>query len=216
MTREEAAKAIKKLLWDRINVEHDIDETNLHAGMDIDDLERMEDIDRSINEQSDIIYYSRAIEFLAKYDPSLTDSLELAHEYGYEVNNLNSEILASILNNDMMRREYWECRDEIQEILDEIEDDDSVDGVGLVSALQPVYDSRASFYGKAVIDESNDGTILTLISYETPVATFDRTSGVLDVFDYYSATTARHIREFARQLGIILPKGSNIKGRYNA
>ena len=96
------------------------------------------------------------------------------------------------------------------------EDDDSVDGVGLVSALQPVYDSRASFYGKAVIDESNDGTILTLISYETPVATFDRTSGVLDVFDYYSATTARHIREFARQLGIILPKGSNIKGRYNA
>lgn len=96
------------------------------------------------------------------------------------------------------------------------EDDDSVDGVGLVSALQPVYDSRASFYGKAVIDESNDGTILTLISYETPVATFDRTSGVLDVFDYYSATTARHIREFARQLGIILPQGSNIKGRYNA
>lgn len=90
----------------------------------------------------------------------------------------------------------------------------SVDGVGLLSHLAAKYDSRASFYGKAVIDESNDGTILTLVSYNTPVATYDRTSGTLDVFGYYSATTARHIREFARQLGITLPSGTNIKGRY--
>lgn len=103
------------------------------------------------------------------------------------------------------------------EIYDEDEEDiEGCKGVGLVSHLKPIYDSRSSFGGKAIIDESNDGTMLTLISYETPVATFDRTSGVLDVFDYYSATTARHIREFARQLGIILPKGTNIKGRYNA
>ena len=97
---------------------------------------------------------------------------------------------------------------------DEDEDEEEIEGVGLVSQLQPKYDSRASFYGKAIIDESNDGTILTLISYNTPVATFDRITGILDVFGYYSSTTARHIREFAQQLGIELPKGKDIKGRY--
>lgn len=124
MTRGEAAQAIKDLLWNRVGVEHDIDESNLYAGMSIDDLERMEDIEQSINEQSDIIYYSRAIEFLSKNDPSLTDSLSLAGAFGYKQENLNSEILASILNNDMMRQEYWKCRDDIQEILDEIKDED--------------------------------------------------------------------------------------------
>lgn len=216
MTRQEAAQAIKDLLWDRVEVEHDIDESNLYAGMSIDDLERMEDIERSINEQSDIIYYSRAIEFLSKNDPSLTDSLSLAGEFGYKPENLNSEILASILNNDMMRQEYWKCRDDIQEILDEIEKEEDIEGVGLISHLAPIYDSRKSFGGKAIVSESPDGSVLSLISYDTTVATFDRLDGVLDVFGWYSATTARHIREFAAQLGIDLPAGKDIKGRYHA
>ena len=101
-----------------------------------------------------------------------------------------------------------------QGYVDEEDDDEDIEGCGLISDLNARYDSRKSFYGKAKIDESNDGTLLTLISYNTPVATFDRTTGELWVHGYYSATTARHIREFARQLGIELPKGSNIEGRY--
>ena len=96
-----------------------------------------------------------------------------------------------------------------------IDEDEDIDGCGaLVTALQPRYDSRASFYGKAQVIESEDGTVLSLVSYDTTVATFDRLSRTLDVFGYFSATTARHIREFAKQLGITLPKGSDIKGRY--
>ena len=96
------------------------------------------------------------------------------------------------------------------------DDEEDIDGVGLVSQLQSRFDSRKSFYGKAIINESNDGTLLTLISYDTPVATYDRLSGTLDVFGWYSNTTARHIREFANQLGIELPSGKDIKGRYQA
>lgn len=94
--------------------------------------------------------------------------------------------------------------------------DEDIDGCGLISTLHPQHDSRKSFYNKAKIDESNDGTMLTLISYDTPVATYDRLTNTLDVFGWYSATTARHIREFASQLGIALPSGKDIKGRYTA
>jgi len=44
----------------------------------------------------DIIYYSRAIEYLKENDPSLSESLELAAECGFETQNLNSELLASL------------------------------------------------------------------------------------------------------------------------
>ena len=124
MTREEAAKEIKDLLWNQVEVEVDIDETDLEAGMDVDALENVVDIDRAINEQSDIIYYSRAIKFLAENDPSLTESLEIAEELGYKPGDLNSEVLASLLNNNRMREEYYKRRDDIQEILDQIEDDE--------------------------------------------------------------------------------------------
>lgn len=48
-------------------------------------------------QEQDIIYYSRAIEYLAENDASLVDSLALAHEYGFTLDKLNSETLATIL-----------------------------------------------------------------------------------------------------------------------
>lgn len=104
----------------------------------------------------------------------------------------------------------------ISTVLDEIERV-GIEGVGVLQTeLYPRYDSRASFYGKAKVIESNDGTVLSLVSYNTTVATYDRATNTLDVFGYYSPTTARHIREFARQLDIELPSGRDIKGRYQA
>lgn len=92
-------------------------------------------------------------------------------------------------------------------------EEEEIEGVGLVSALQARYDSRASFYGKAQIDDHDD--TITLYSYNTKVAEYDKRTGVLHVYGYFSATTARHIREFARQLGITLPKGSDIAGDWH-
>ena len=44
----------------------------------------------------EIIYYYKAIEYLKENDSSLNESLEIATEYGYTTDNLNSELLASL------------------------------------------------------------------------------------------------------------------------
>jgi hypothetical protein len=50
----------------------------------------------------DIIYYQLAMQFLLAHDSSLTESIELAIDLGYEAQNLNSEILASLLASQML------------------------------------------------------------------------------------------------------------------
>ena len=99
----------------------------------------------------------------------------------------------------------------------DIDDDDDEDiegckGVGLLSDLSARFDSRASFNGKAKLDDN--GKTIKLYNYNTEVASYSRTTGLLTVYGYFSATTARHIREFARQLGVVLPKGTDIAGQY--
>lgn len=72
--------------------------------------------------------------------------------------------------------------------------------------LKPQYDNAKSFYHKANIYRNDNGKIL-LMSYSTIVAeVVDEvvsTTGKrqLNVFGWYSKTTARHINEFAQQYG---------------
>ena len=61
----------------------------------------------------EIIYYSKAIEYLKENDNSLTRSLEIADEQGFEVAKLNSEILATLLYQDKLYNELWEIEQEI-------------------------------------------------------------------------------------------------------
>ena len=72
----------------------------------------------------EIIYYFNAIDFLAKNDPSLTESLEIASEYGYEVDNLNSEILASLLASKLVREEFYELESEINDFFAELNEEE--------------------------------------------------------------------------------------------
>lgn len=67
----------------------------------------------------------------------------------------------------------------------------------MITELTPIYDSRASFYGKAAVKTDVDE--LTLLSYGTKVATINSVGAV--VYGTYSATTLRHIKEFLRQNG---------------
>jgi hypothetical protein len=71
--------------------------------------------------------------------------------------------------------------------------------------LQPIYDSRASFYGKAQVIENpdvatGDEHVKVLLSYKTTVAA-TTANGKAKVFGAYSATTLRHIKEFLLQNG---------------
>lgn len=71
--------------------------------------------------------------------------------------------------------------------------------------LESVYDSRNSFYKKAFVGEyawrfdSSDITCKYLKSYDTIVACI--CINQLRIYGYFSQTTARHIREFAKQNG---------------
>lgn len=65
--------------------------------------------------------------------------------------------------------------------------------------LIPKFAREKSFYKKAKVY----GTVgyFTLRSYNTAVASWDEPTQTLTVFGWYSATTARHIKEFAKQAG---------------
>ena len=63
--------------------------------------------------------------------------------------------------------------------------------------LTPQFDNAKSFCGKAHV--TIEGDKRTLTSYETEVATVEGDKAI--VYDTYSATTLRHIKEFLKQNG---------------
>lgn len=65
----------------------------------------------------EIIYYSTAMEILKEEDQSLTESLNLAHELSYTLENLNSEILATLLIHER-------CIDELNDFIQEVEQEE--------------------------------------------------------------------------------------------
>jgi len=79
-------------------------------------------IDNNRGFDVEIIYYSAAIKYLQENDTSLRESLGIASEYGYEVKNLNSEILASLLASQNCRNEFYELKDEIDNFFYHLED----------------------------------------------------------------------------------------------
>ena len=67
--------------------------------------------------------------------------------------------------------------------------------------LMPQYDCRASFYGKARVRVDDDGNKF-LISYGTPVCWVDKATGNFHrLWDGWSSTTGRHVKEFWKQCG---------------
>lgn len=99
--------------------------------IDIEEVNSYDDIYEAIDENGgfnvEIIYYSRAIEYLSENDPSLSESLELAEDMGFRVSNLSSEILASLLASQYARDEFVHYENEIQNFFNELEDSNDDD-----------------------------------------------------------------------------------------
>jgi hypothetical protein len=70
--------------------------------------------------EREIIYYSKAIKYLQENDPSLSEALAIAHEMGYEVKNLNSELLATLLYQQNFREEFCDLEEDFNDFLDTI------------------------------------------------------------------------------------------------
>ena len=89
----------------------------------IDDINSYDELEEILNENGayniEIIYYYKAMEYLQENDTSLSESMSIADEYGYEPKNINSELLASLLASQNAREEFYDLQDEIEEFLEE-------------------------------------------------------------------------------------------------
>ena len=61
------------------------------------DAETLIDHMRTEISEDEIIYYSNAMKYLSENDNSLRESMEIADELGYKPKNINSELLATLL-----------------------------------------------------------------------------------------------------------------------
>tara|TARA_R110000744_G_scaffold51020_1_gene110090 strand:- start:54 stop:383 length:330 start_codon:yes stop_codon:yes gene_type:complete len=66
--------------------------------------------------QEEIIYYHKAIKYLMKEDASLSDSLDIASEYGYTTEQLNSELLATLLYQQRLTEQWYEIEEQVKEL----------------------------------------------------------------------------------------------------
>ena len=82
---------------------------------DCEDIEEVREAVEQMIQEEEIIYYNNAIEFLKEEDQSLQESIELAKEYGYSIEDLNSELLATLLSQSRML-------DEVDDLLKLLED----------------------------------------------------------------------------------------------
>jgi len=103
-------------VMDYVNID-DIDFSNAYQSI-------YEMIDDEGGFNVDIIYYSNAIDYLAKNDPSLDESLELADEFGFELSKLNSEVLASLLASEKCRNDFSALQTDIDEFFYELSEDE--------------------------------------------------------------------------------------------
>lgn len=65
----------------------------------------------------EIIYYSKAIKYLSEHDASLRSSIDIAIDMGFDLENINSETLASLHASQKAREDFHDITDEIDEIL---------------------------------------------------------------------------------------------------
>ena len=90
-----------------------------------DDLEDAKDFERYFEEleysthQTECIYYSNAMKYLTEHDTSLNESLEIASEMGYEVGDLNSELLATLLMQRKESEALYDAKDDLEDLYNE-------------------------------------------------------------------------------------------------
>jgi hypothetical protein len=90
-----------------------------------DDFEDAKDFESYFEElkestyQVECIYYSNAMKYLTEHDNSLSESLEIASEMGYEVGDLNSELLATLLMQRKESEALYDAKYDLEDLYNE-------------------------------------------------------------------------------------------------
>lgn len=107
--------------FDKISEDLEFDIMDHLTEDDLDDMEDFDDLIIALRDGGafniDIIYYHKAMKYLQENDASLTESLNIANEYGYKTCDLNSELLASLLASQNAEAEFYEYEAQINELL---------------------------------------------------------------------------------------------------
>ena len=69
--------------------------------------------------EQEIIYYNKAIEYLSINDSSLKESLNIASELGYTLENLSSELMATLLHQRNLFDELNDISSELEQLFNE-------------------------------------------------------------------------------------------------
>ena len=83
-----------------------------------------EDFQESVLDEilyTEIIYYSRAFEYLKENDISLKESMSIAYEMGYTLQDINSETLATLLYQETLKNDWYLIADKVEELFEQIE-----------------------------------------------------------------------------------------------
>jgi hypothetical protein len=118
------SEKIEKFFSEEIKMNH----IDIMYYVDAESVNSLNDVYESIDEKNgfdvEIIYYRDAMEYLMERDTSLRESLDIAHEYGYTADNINSELLASLLASRECREEFMSYEDEITEFFNSLDEED--------------------------------------------------------------------------------------------
>ena len=98
--------------------------------LDWEDINSVDELEDACTESSmyyemgEVIYYSRAMEYLSENDASLNESLGIASEQGLSVDSLNSEVLASLLKGEELRNDLIQAirSNYVEDLFDRIQE----------------------------------------------------------------------------------------------
>ena len=112
----------KEKFFNQLSKELEIDIMDTFQTEELEDINSYDELEEGLSDNNafdiEIIYYARAMEYLTEYDCSLSESLEIAQEYGYEPKDINSEILATLLASQHSREEFCFLQGEIEEFFE--------------------------------------------------------------------------------------------------
>ena len=125
-THTETTNKATEIIEEIYNVlQHNCDIDLKNEGVDLLDYD-IDSLNDYINENNlldvYIIYYHRAMKYLMENDASLSESMELAQELGYEPKNINSELLASLHANKSNHEEFNTIQEELEELFEKLEE----------------------------------------------------------------------------------------------
>ena len=131
-THTETTNKATEIIEEIYNVlQHNCDVDLKNEGIDLLDYDAQSLCDYIEYESNlldvDIIYYYKAMKYLMENDTSLSESMQLAQDLGYEPKNITSELLASLLATQKNKMEFQTFVDEyafsvLEELFNKLEE----------------------------------------------------------------------------------------------